>query len=159
MQTLNVGAGRTDEDYKKAEGQRRDDLLVDSRSDANYFFWAAGLAAIGTGILPVHLNIFVGIGVFELLGLYGKPFDPLYAGVMYVAAVAWVVTLVALGFVGRGGHRWAFLAGMILYVADMIALMATFSLWAFGVHAFFVFRWFQGQRVLKDFNEAGETAS
>jgi hypothetical protein len=44
MQTLNVGAGQTDEDYKKAEGQRRDDLLADSRSDANYFFWAAGLA-------------------------------------------------------------------------------------------------------------------
>jgi hypothetical protein len=108
MQTLNVGAGQTDEDYKKAEGQRRDDLLADSRSDANYFFWAAGLAAIGTGILPVRLNIFVSIGVLDLLGLYGRPFDPLYARVMYVAAVAWVLTVVALGFVGRSGHRWAF---------------------------------------------------
>ena len=155
MQTLNVGAGRTDEDYKKAEQQRRDDLLADSRSDANYFFWAAGLAAIGTGILPVRLNIFVSIGVLDLLGLYGRPFDPLYARVMYVAAAAWVLTVVALGFVGRSGHRWAFLAGMVLYGADMVALMATFSLWAFGVHAFFVFRWFQGQKALKDLHEAG----
>ncbi|MFZ0817351.1 MAG: hypothetical protein WAM78_17645 [Candidatus Sulfotelmatobacter sp.] len=155
MQTLNVGARQTDEDYKKAEVQRRDDLLADSRSDANYFFWAAGLAAIGTGILPVRLNIFVIIGVLDLLGLYGRPFDPLYARVMYLAAAAWVVTVVALGFVGRSGHRWAFLAGMVLYGADMIALMATFSLWAFGVHAFFVFRWFQGQKALKDLHEAG----
>jgi hypothetical protein len=38
----------------------------------------------------------------------------------------------------------------------MIALMATFSLWAFGVHAFFVFRWFQWQKALKDLKEAGE---
>ena len=66
-----------------------------------------------------------------------------------------LVTLLALGFVGRSGHRWAFLTGMVLYGADMIALMATFSLWAFGVHAFFVFKWFQGQKALKDLNDPG----
>jgi len=49
MQTLNVGAGRTDNEYQAAEEQRRADLLADSRSDANYFFWGAGLAALGTG--------------------------------------------------------------------------------------------------------------
>jgi hypothetical protein len=53
------------------------------------------------------------------------------------------------------GQRWAFLAGMVLYGADMIALMAMFSLWAFGVHALFVFKWFQGQKALKDLNDAG----
>jgi len=155
MQTLNVGAGRTDQEYKEAEEQRRADLVADSRSDANYFFWAAGLAAIGTGLLPVRLNILVSIGLFDLLRFYGRPLDPLFALVMYGAAAAWVVTLLALGFVGRSGHRWAFLAGMVLYGADMIALMATFSLWAFGVHAFFVFKWFQGQKALKDLNDPG----
>ncbi|MGA8212784.1 MAG: hypothetical protein WB799_04275 [Candidatus Sulfotelmatobacter sp.] len=63
--------------------------------------------------------------------------------------------LLALGFAGRGGQRWAFLAGMVLYGLDMIALMLTFSLWAFGVHAFFLFKWFQGQKALKDLNDAG----
>jgi hypothetical protein len=123
MQTLNVGAGRTDQEYKEAEEQRRADLLADSRSDANYFFWAAGLAAIGTGLLPVRLNILVSIGLFDLLGLNGRPLDSLFALVMYGAAAAWVVTVLALGFVARGGHRWAFLAGMVLYGADMIALV------------------------------------
>ena len=66
----------------------------------------------------------------------------------------WLVVLVGLGFAGRSGQRWAFLAGMVLYGADMIALMAMFSLWAFGVHAFFVFKWFQGQKALKDLNDA-----
>jgi len=33
--------------------------------------------------------------------------------------------------------------------------MVMFSLWAFGLHAFFVFKWFQGQKALKDLNDAG----
>jgi hypothetical protein len=153
MQILNVGAGQTDEDYRAAEERRRADLLADSRSDANFFFWAAGLAALGTGLLPLRLNILVSIGVIDLLRVYGKPHDPTYALVMYGAAAAWVVMLLAFGFAGRTGHRWAFLAGMVLYAADMIALTLTFSLWAFGVHAFFVFRWYQGQKALKDLNQ------
>jgi hypothetical protein len=74
---------------------------------------------------------------------------------MYGAAATWLVAVLVLGFAGRSGHRWAFLAGMILYGADMIALMLMFSLWAFGVHAFFVFNWFQGQKGLKELNEPG----
>ncbi|MGA8286853.1 MAG: hypothetical protein WB796_19030 [Candidatus Sulfotelmatobacter sp.] len=155
MQTLNVGAGRTDEEYKEAEDQRRADLLANSRSDANYFFVAAGLAALGTGLLPVRLNILVSIGVLDLLGLYGRSLNPVYPLAMYGAAAAWVIMLLALGFAGRNRHRWAFLAGMLLYGADMIALIAMFSLWAFGVHAFFVFKWFQGQKALKDLQDPG----
>jgi hypothetical protein len=64
MQTLNVGAGRTDEEHKAAEEQRRADLLADSRNDANYFFWAAGLAALASGLFPVRINFLVNIGAF-----------------------------------------------------------------------------------------------
>jgi hypothetical protein len=35
----------------------------------------------------------------------------------------------------------------------MIALLVTFSVWAFGVHGFFVFRWFQGQKALHGLNQ------
>jgi hypothetical protein len=156
MQTLNVGAGRTDSEYKAAEEQRRADLRTDSREDANYFFWAAGLAAISSGLLPVRLNILINIGAFDLLSSYGRPLDLLYPLVQYSAVVVtWLVVLVGLGFAARSGQRWAFLAGMVLYGADMIGLMVMFSLWAFGVHAFFMFKWFQGQKALKDLNEAG----
>jgi len=159
MQTLNVGAGRTDEEYKAAEEQRRADLRAESRGDANYFFWAAGLAAVGTGLLPVRLNILVSIGAIDLLTFYGRPLGQLYPFVVQSAAATWVVVLLALGFVGRSGRRWAFLAGIALYGADMIGLIVMFSLWAFGVHAFLVFKWFQGQKALKDLNEAGVSTS
>jgi hypothetical protein len=157
MQTLNVGAGQTEPEYKAAEEQRRADLRDESRSDANYFFWAAGLAALGSGLLPLRLNIFVSIGSIDLLTFYGRALGQLYPLAMYSAAAAWVAVVLALGFAGRSGRRWAFLAGMVLYGADMIALMVMFSLWAFGVHAFFLFKWFQGQKALKDLNEAGVT--
>ena len=150
MQTLNVGAGRTDQEYKEAEAQRRVDLKDDSQSDANYFFWAAGLAALGSGLLPIRLNILVNVGAFDLLGHYGRELDLI---AVYAIMAAWMIILVGLGFAARSGHRWAFLVGMVLYGIDMIGLIAMFSLWAFGVHAFFVFRWFQGQKALKDLKE------
>jgi hypothetical protein len=97
----------------------------------------------------VRLNILVSIGAIDLLRFYGRPLAQLYPLVMYSAAALWVLAMVALGIAARSGHRWAFLAGMVLYGANMIALIMMFSLWAFGVHAFFVFRWFQGQKALK----------
>jgi hypothetical protein len=122
MQTLNVGAGRTDNEYKAAEEQRRTDLRADSREDANYFFWAAGLAPISTGLLPVRLNILVNIGALDLLRLHGRPLGPLYLLSAYSAVATWLVVMVGLGFAGRSGQRRAFLAGMVLCGADMIAL-------------------------------------
>jgi hypothetical protein len=155
MQTLNVGAGRTDDEYRAAGEQRLADLRSESQSDANYFFWAAGLAALGTGLLPVRVNILVSIGVADLLRIYGRGLVQTYPFAPYSAAALWVAALLALGFAARSGHRWAFLAGMFLYGVDMIALTATFSLWAIGVHAFFVFKWFEGQKALRELEEAG----
>ena len=150
MQTLNVGAGQTDQEYMAAKEQRRINMRSDSQSEANYFFLAAGLAALGTGLLPIRINILVSIGAIDLLTFYGRPLGVFYPVVVYGAATMWLLTLLILGFVARSGHRWAFLAGIILYGADMIVLICMFSIWAFGVHAFFVFRWFQGQRDLRE---------
>ncbi len=141
MQTLNVGAGRTDEEYKAAEEQRRADLRDDIRMDANCFFVAAGLAGLGTGLLPVRLNLLVSIGAIDLLHWYGRELVRLHPLIGYGAAAMWVVTLVGLGFAALRGYRWAFLAGVLL------------SIWSIGVHGFFIFKWFQGQRALRDLKE------
>jgi len=150
MQTLNVGAGRTDEEYKAAEEQRRADLRAESQSSANYFFVAAALAALGTGLLDVRVGIFVNIGVIDLLAYYGGSIGRLHTQVVLGAAAVWVLILVGLGFAARKGHRWAFLAGIALYVADIIALAVMFSMWSLGVHAFLVYKWYQGQKALQD---------
>jgi hypothetical protein len=154
MQTLNVGAGRTDDEYRDAQQRHREELREDSQSDANYFFWAAGLAATCSGILPVRINFLINIGLFDLLALYGRQLGRIYPAVVEGTLVMWLVVLGVLGFAARKGQRWAFFAGILLYGADMVALLVTFSVLAFGVHGFFVFRWFQGQKALKDLKQA-----
>jgi hypothetical protein len=155
MQTLNVGAGQTDQEYKAAEEQRRSDLRSSGRSDADYFFFAAALSALGTGILTIRVNFLVSIGTFDLLKLYGRPLGSLYLVAVYGLAALWPLVMVGLGFAARNGRRWAFLAGIAIYAADMILLIVTFSIWAFGLHAFFLFKWFQGQKALKDMDDPG----
>jgi len=110
MQTLNVGVGQSDSEYEASEQQRRADLRVDSQSDANYFFYAAALAALGTGLLPVRLNVFITVGAIDLLRFYGRSLGSAFPLALYGAAAAWLVLLLGLGFAGRSGKRWAFLA-------------------------------------------------
>ncbi len=153
METLNVAAGRTDEEYKAAEDSRRAELLADSRAAADFFFYAACLSALGTGLLWLRLNFAVNVGAVDLLRLYGASLGNLYVPALYATAILWVLILVGLGAAARKGHRWPFLAGIILYGMDMVALVMMFSLLAFGVHAFFVFKWFQGQQYLAELAE------
>ena len=148
MQTLNVGAGRSDDEYKAAEEQRLTDLRSDVQTYAMYFFIAAGLAGLGTGLLPIRLFGFVNIGFIDLLTFYGGELVRANPLLLRAAAAAWVLVLVGLGFAGRKNQRWAFWAGLVLYGADMLPLVAMFSLWAFGIHGFFIFQWFKGQRAL-----------
>jgi hypothetical protein len=134
--------------------QRFAELCSDSREDANYFFYAAGLALVSSGLLPMQVKFLINVGFFDPLSTYGGSMQQLQFLVLYSAVVVTsLAVLVGLGFAGRYGQRWAFWVGIVLYAADMIALMAMFSIWAFGVHAFFVFKWFQGQKALKDIKE------
>jgi hypothetical protein len=148
MQTLNVGAGRSDQEYKAAEEQRLADLRSDVQTYAFYFFVAAGLAGLGTGLLPIRLFAFVNIGFIDLLTFYGGELVRANPLLVRAAAAAWVLALIGLGLAGRKGQRWAFWLGVILYAADMLPLIAMFSLWSFGIHGFFIFQWFKGQRAL-----------
>lgn len=153
MQTLNVGAGQSDTEYKESREQHREDLVSDARDAANFFFWAAGLAALGTGLLPIRINLLVSIGCFDLLGFYGRSLGAFYPFVLYGFALFWVVVMVGLGFAARNRQRWAFLAGIVIYGTDLIALLVTFSIWSFAVHGVFIFKWYQGQKALKDSTE------
>src|SRR5215469_14266704 len=113
MQTLNVGAGRTDEDYKAAEEQRRADLRAESRADANYFFIAAGLAALGTGLVLIKLNVFVTIGAVDLFAWYGRELVRSFPLAVQAVALVWVLILMGLGWAALKGQRWAFIAGVV----------------------------------------------
>jgi hypothetical protein len=159
MQTLNVGAGRSDEEYKAAEEQRREELKNDIQTHAKYFFIAAVCAALGGGLFLVKLNLAVNIGAIDLFLLYGRVLrtSP-FLGPMVTAT--WVLLLVGLGFAAGKAQRWAFWAGIILYAADMVLLMLPFNLLsgvAMGVHGFFIMQWFKGQRAVEEVKESASS--
>src|SRR3569833_3170247 len=125
MQTLNEGAGQSDAEYKAAAEQRQADLLNDCRTTANLFFWAAGLAALGSGLLPSRIGLLVNVGFIDLLTLYGGFLGPLFGLTMLITGSLWIAALIGLGFAGRSGRRWAKKDKKVFFGLDCIALMAT----------------------------------
>lgn len=109
---------------------------------------------MGTGIVFIQLGFLARIGVVDLLIYYGRIYGQFYPIVVFGTALAWIIALILMAFVARAGHRGAFLAGIVLYGLDMILLIATFSIGSFGVHAFFLYRWYLGQKALNDAKEA-----
>jgi hypothetical protein len=65
MQTLNVGAGRTDEEYKDAEERRLADLRRQPDRCELFLLGRRG-RYVGTGLLPIKLNFLVNIGAIDL---------------------------------------------------------------------------------------------
>ena len=162
MQTLNVGAGRTDQEYRAAEESRREELRSDVQTYAFYFFVAAILAGLGSGVLIIRLPFIVNIGAIDLLFIYGR--DLLHGNILLfrMVAAAWIVVLLLLGLAARSNHRWAFWAGVILYGADLLCLMVMvnlFALFAMGVHGFFMMQWFKGQKTLGELEESASRAA
>jgi hypothetical protein len=163
MQTLNVGAGRTDQEYQAAEESRREELRSDVQTYAFYFFVAAILAGLGSGVFIIRLPFIVNIGAIDLLFIYGR--ELLHGNILLfrMVAAAWIVLLLLLGMAARNNHRWAFWAGIILYGADLLCVMVMlnlFTILTMGVHGFFIMQWFKGQKALGELKEsAARTAA
>jgi hypothetical protein len=162
MQTLNVGAGRTDQEYQAAEESRREELRSDVQTYAFYFFVAAILAGLGSGVFIIRLPFIVNIGAIDLLFIYGR--ELLHGNILLfrMVAAAWIVLLLLLGLAARNNHRWAFWAGIILYSADLLCVMVMlnlFTILAMGVHGFFIMQWFKGQRTLGELRESSAKAA
>jgi hypothetical protein len=177
MQTLNVGAGRTDQEYQAAAEQHRQDLRSDIQSYSNSFFIAAGLAGLGTGLVPVllpglirlgefdlllFLRSIISIGSIDMLAFYGRGLFVDNIFLFRAITAAFVLALVLLGLAARKNQRWAFWVGLVLYCADMVPVMLMSPLWgvfAVGLHGFFVMQWFKGQKALGELKESSAEAA
>ena len=105
MQILNVAAGRSDTERQEAEEKRREHLRAESSNAATFFFWAAGLSALGNGLIPIQVFVIVNIGLIDLLRFYGGSLDRFLPLAVYGASLAWVLILVGLGYAARTGRR------------------------------------------------------
>ena len=159
METLEIGSGQTPQDWQHEQELRREELRGDVRMAANYFFVAAGCALISSGLLPVRFTFLVDVGYINLahILLHAEPFafsGSLQAFVVIAALTVWtIVIMVLLGFAGRAYKRWAFWAGLLIYGVDAAVLIPLFSLWAMGVHGFFLWKWWEAQRAIAELKE------
>ena len=158
MQTLNVGAGLSDQEYRDVEASRRAEQLSDAKFSAQILFWAAGAAALSSGLLPVRFGLGTAIGFWELLALYGRTLTSHLAIALVAFGGTWAGLMAVLGYFAHRGARWAFLIAIALYAADTLALIATFSLVSCGVHGFFLWKWWEGQQKLKELSEPAAAA-
>ena len=148
MQTLNVAQAVPIKSTKPQKNRAVLNSVMTSRPTACTFSLPQDLPASGRGCFPSGYLAFVNIGFIDLLTFYGGELIGTNPLLLRAAAAAWVLALIGLGFAARKGQRWAFWAGLILYAADMLPLIVMFSIWAFGIHGFFIFQWFKGQRAL-----------
>ena len=162
MQTLNVGAGRTDQEYRAAEESRREDLRSEVQTSAFYFFVAAIMAGLGSGAMFIKLNLIVNIGAIDLFMIYGRDLIRDNGLLFRAVGTAWIVLLLLLGVAARKNQRWAFWVGIILYGADLmcvIVMMNVFTILTVGVHGFLMMQWFKGQRALGELGEEAVRAA
>ena len=118
----------------------------------------AGFVERGLSVVeksPFHSDVLINTGVFDLLRIYGRRFGANFPTVFEGTVVMWLIALCALGFAARKGHRWAFVVGIVFYAVDMLALMATFSIWAFGVHGFLSYAGSRDKKLSRSWNKGG----
>lgn len=156
METLNVGSGQTNEDAAAAQAAHLEELRGDVAFAGNMFFVAAACVLVCSGLLLVRFNLLIDVAAIEFAFHYAAPQMPLVVGnrqltllpqppLVCSVAVLLILGFVVLGFFGRRGKRWAFVAGLAIYGLDAIGLLLLFSIFSFGVHGFFLFKWWQAQ--------------
>ena len=138
-----------------AEMERRTALMNLTRAmknGASNFYWIAALSVVNSVV-----NIFGG-GIFFVMGLGITLFIDVIAGGVaqefggspVILIMGLLFSLVfdaifaAFGYFAGKGHRWAFIAGMVLYGLDAILMLVSQDWLAFGFHLFFLYGIWQG---------------
>jgi hypothetical protein len=125
---------------------------------ANWFFWIAALSLVNTAmsVMEADRSFLVGLAVTQMadaiasIGIKdGAPEALRWAAVAFDAVVAGL--FVGAGVLARRRRRWAYVAGMVLYVLDG-AVCAVLQIWPnLAFHAlvlFFLWRGFDALRLM-----------
>ena len=138
-----------------AEMERRTALMNLTRAmknGASNFYWIAALSVVNSVV-----NIFGG-GIFFVMGLGATLVIDVIAGGIaqelggspIILAMGLLFSLLfdaifaAFGYFAGKGHRWAFIAGMVLYGLDAVLMLVSQDWLAFGFHLFFLYGAWQG---------------
>lgn len=127
------------------------ELLKQTKSGANWFYWVAGLSLINSVIFLFggNLSFIVGLGITQLLDAV---VDQVTRGESFsiIKIIAFVVDLIIAGILVLCGLLanklaiWAFIVGMILYLLDAVVLLIIGAYLPAAFHGFALFMIFRG---------------
>jgi len=130
------------------DGVERAIAARQTQMGGDWFFWIAGLSVVNAMLLLIHapFGFFFGLGLPDFLLRSGIG---LSAWIAVTGIAAGVLAL--CGYFARRGARWAFLAGMMLYVLDALVCFDIREYLEGAVHAYALFRIFQGFQAAQRF--------
>jgi hypothetical protein len=133
-------------------------LVTKMHSGANWFFWIAGMSMVNSLILLFEggWSFIVGLGITQLFDGVALAFSEDSEGSMAIARIIAICLDVGVAFVfvlfgvfARKQLAWAFIAGMVFYVADALIFLLVQDWLSIGFHAFALFFIFGGYTALK----------
>lgn len=140
--------------------QQKLTLEAKARNGVNWFYWIAGLSLVNSIIFfaGASVTFVVGLGITQLIdgvALGVAEQLPSNSGSI-VRIIGLVINLFVAGFfagaglLGRKGHRWAVIVGMVLYALDAI-LFILFKDWLpVAFHALALWGLWGGLKALLD---------
>jgi len=141
-------------------------LLNRLRSGASWFYWIAALSVINTILIEFGstINFIFGLGITQIIDAlvfqWGFDLDPDAFTVLRVFGLA-ITLLIVLIFVLFGvfankRQRWAFIAGMIVYAIDALAVLFIWEqpdFLAFAFHLFVFWGLIRGLRAINQLEQ------
>lgn len=121
--------------------------LAGIRDAANWFFWIAGLSAVNFALELSGTNFGFAVGslavdVCAALARQDGQFNIFFVLAGIVIIGIWIL----LGVFARRAHRTAFIIGMALFALDTLLLLMVFSIIGVAIHAWILYKIFDGLR-------------
>lgn len=119
-------------------------------SGANWFFWIAALSMINSVILLMNgsWSFLAGLGITQVIDAlaYQVSFDAGAVATIFALILDMTVAgvFIVFGLQARKQHRWAFIAGMIVYALDGLIFLFVQDWLSIGFHVFALYCIYQG---------------
>jgi hypothetical protein len=135
------------------EAVRRHQLEIVGKACASWFLWLAGLSMVNSVLAAsgAGLQFIFGLGLTEIVDAYAHNAGST-ATVLNLIVNAFIAGIFVLfWFLGKQGHKWAFLVGMGLYVIDGLILLPYHAFLDAAFHLWVLYRLYQGYTTLSRF--------
>jgi len=128
------------------------------KSGASNYYWIAALSVINSlgALFDAGINFVIGLGLTQVVDAIAMGIaQGIPEGSLIIRSLGTVTSIgisaifVVFGYFAIKGHRWAFIAGMVLYALDGFLLLAFQDWFGFGFHLFLLWGLFSGFQAMK----------